>query len=196
MGKEDFLQLLVAQLQNQDPLNPQDPTEFTAQLAQYSSLEQLFTVNQNLEQMASGSAEMERVAALSMIGREVVTESSTFSLDGKPVELGYRLGQAAADVRLQVLNSNGQMVADLSAEELSAGSHFLSWDGKGSDGQPLPAGQYSLTIKASDSQQQALSARSLVKGTVDGVEMGSSGSVLTTNAGSFALAKVISVKDL
>ncbi len=195
MGKEDFLQLLVAQLQNQDPLNPQDPTEFTAQLAQYSSLEQLFAVNKNLEQMAGGSAEMERVAALSMIGREMVSETSRFNLSGQPVDLGYRLDQPAADVRLQVLNSSGQLVADLPAQELSAGSHFLSWNGTGSNGQPLPAGDYSLTIKASDSQQQALSARTLIRGIVDGVELGAGGSVLTTNAGSFALAKVISVKD-
>jgi flagellar basal-body rod modification protein FlgD len=68
MGKEDFLTLMVEQLKNQDPMNPADATEFTAQLAQFSSLEQLFNINSSLEEMGSSTAEMQRLSALSMIG--------------------------------------------------------------------------------------------------------------------------------
>ena len=71
LGKDDFLLLLVTQLQNQDPLNPQDPTEFTSQLAQYSSLEQLFTVNDQLGQLETTNGNVVQMTALGLMGQNV-----------------------------------------------------------------------------------------------------------------------------
>ena len=86
IGKTEFLTLLVAQLHNQDPLNPQDPTEFTAQLAQYSSLEQQFATNAHLAKMSESSGDVQRLTALTLIGKEVVAESKDFTLAPSPVE--------------------------------------------------------------------------------------------------------------
>ena len=83
MGKEDFLTLLVAQLQNQDPLNPDDPTEFTAQLAQFSSLEQLFNLNESMDKVATSVNDSQKLSALSMIGKEVAYADSEFTLKGE-----------------------------------------------------------------------------------------------------------------
>ncbi len=195
MGKEDFLQLLVAQLQNQDPLNPQDPTEFTAQLSQFSSLEQLFEVNNNLEKLSTGGADMERVSALSMIGKEVVAESGDLNFEGQPLTLGYRLDQAASEVSLQVTDMNNILVAEIPADQLGAGSHFLSWDGSGLQGETLSAGDYRLSIKALGGDGQ-IEAQPLVKGQVSGVDLDPTGSVLVTSAGEFALGTVRSVEEL
>lgn len=196
LGKEDFLKLLVTQLQNQDPLNPSDPTEFTAQLATFSSLEQLFTVNANLGKMAASSGDIERLSALGLIGKEVVSTSGDFRLGTEGVELGYHLDVPASEVSLSILDGSGRAVAALTPTSTAAGDHFIRWNGTGFSGQQLPPGKYSLVAQARAADESSVPARALVKGTVTGVDLGSSGSVLVSNAGDFRLKDVASVRNL
>ncbi len=196
MGKDDFLRLLVTQLQNQDPLNPQDPTEFTAQLAQFSSLEQLFSVNENLGKVVSSSQEMERMSALSLIGKEVVSDSGAFHFNGKPLALGYELGASAHEVSLHVLDGNGRNLATLPAPETSRGEHYLSWDGTGLDGQPVAAGDYQVVVRAVNAQEEAVPATGLVKSTISGVDMIGGVNWLVSEAGDFQLKDIVSVRDI
>src|SRR5210317_754089 len=77
MGKDDFLNLLITQLQNQDPLKPTDSTEFTAQLAQFSSLEQLGNVNENLKQLQDFQASINNSQAVSLIGKEITATGNS-----------------------------------------------------------------------------------------------------------------------
>jgi flagellar basal-body rod modification protein FlgD len=81
LGQTDFLNLLVAQLKNQDPLNPSDPTEFTSQLAQYSQLEQLFNLNDSMGNLTTAQNNSQRLSSLALIGQEVVVEDSDFALE-------------------------------------------------------------------------------------------------------------------
>lgn len=213
MGKDDFLQLLVAQLQNQDPLNPQDPTEFTAQLAQYSSLEQQFTMNEYLASMADANKDTQRLTAMSLIGRTVTAESSSITLAPHsdtslaerlgytPGELygdiGYRLDAAASSVKLDIFDSGNKLVATINAPASGVGDHFVSWDGKGSSGNLLPAGDYTVQVSAKQANAQeetsAVAAKSIATGLVAGVELGATGNVLVTSTGSFDMADVTSV---
>lgn len=190
LGKEDFLLLLVAQLENQDPMNPSDPTEFTSQLAQFSQLEQLTNVNKSLEDLSAMSTDMERMSALGMIGQDVVAATSSFAFDGDALELGYRLDNPAEEVKLYVLNPSGSTVATLTAEETSAGDHFVSWDGNGDLGEPLDPGAYSLVVRALDEDDDVLSSAPLLKGTVEGVDLSSAQTQLETSAGIFTMSKV------
>lgn len=194
LGKEDFLQLLVAQLNNQDPLNPADATEFTAQLAQFSSLEQLFNVNSSLQGLASLSGDMERISALGLIGREVVVSSDQFDLGSQPVELGYRLTDPAAKVSVHILNQDGQTVASLTNAETGAGDHYLGWDGTDNAGKALPAGSYTLAVVALDGDEKTMEATPLVRSTVTGVAM-DNGVEVVTDQGHYAMSKVSSTTD-
>ncbi|ORJ63519.1 flagellar hook assembly protein FlgD [Geothermobacter hydrogeniphilus] len=193
LGKEDFLQLLVAQLQNQDPLNPADATEFTAQLAQFSSLEQMFTMNESLQKLSSLSGDMERLSALGLIGREVTAQTDLLKFEGAPIELGYRLPDSAARVTVHILDANNNTVATLAPPSKLAGEHFLSWDGTADNGVTVPKGSYRLAVNALDSEDRTIETVPLVRGTVSGVDLDPSGSSVVTGNGSFLMSKLLNV---
>lgn len=196
LGKEDFLTLLVAQLQNQDPLNPSDPTEFTAQLAQFSSLEQLFTVNDRLEEMSAANTQMEKYATLSLIGKMIAVAGDSFSLeqDGQAISLGYGLEGNASNVTLQIQDQTGGIVALIQGTETSAGQHFVTWDGTGLNGELLPAGDYRLVVSALDATGQSMNVSPLVSLKVEGVDLTSPDTTLNTAAGDFPLSQVLGVR--
>ena len=197
LGKDDFLQLLVTQLKNQDPLNPSDPTEFTAQLAQFSSLEQLFNVNESLAQMNTGSAELERLSALSLIGREIISDSDSFRLsEGTPVILGCQLQDNADTVQVFVKDQANHTVATLTANRLSAGEHFFQWDGIDDNGREAPPGEYSLVVSALRGEDEAVAVSPLVSGLVTGVDLDGQGNMLITSSGDFLLNTVRSVRSI
>lgn len=217
IGKTEFLTLLVAQLQNQDPLNPQDPTEFTAQLAQYSSLEQQFATNAHLAKMSESSVDVQRLTALSLIGKEVVAESADLTLAPSPDaelndrlgytpgvldgQLGYRLESAATEVELNIFNDQKVLVATVTTPPAAAGDHFVSWDGKGFSGNLLPAGNYTVEVKAKNAaaaseDESKVTASSLIRGTVTGVEIDAAGNELMTTAGAVSQAAISNVNQL
>ena len=193
LGKDDFLLLMVEQLKNQDPLDPQDATEFTAQLAQYSSLEQLINANTNLEGMASTSGEVQRMSALSMIGKEIVASASDFDFNGSVMKLGYELDGAADQGSLYVRNATGSTVATISIPDMSTGQHFFEWDGLDDSGNALPDGSYSLGVAAYNGDE-SVGATALIRSEVMGVDLIDGGDMLVTTAGDFRFVDVESVR--
>lgn len=195
MGKQDFLMLLVAQLQNQDPLNPDDPTEFTAQLAQFSSLEQLFTLNESMNNLVTSNANSDRLSTLSTIGKEVAYTSSSFKFDGSPVEIGYQLDGKASEVTLQ-LQLDGVTQATIKGTELTAGNHYLTWDGLLGNGGKAPVGKYTIAVSAKAGEGTTVAVNPLVKAEVTGVDLGGTGGgTLITKAGEVAFNTIIGVYD-
>jgi flagellar basal-body rod modification protein FlgD len=195
MGKQDFLTLLVAQLQNQDPLSPDDPTEFTAQLAQFSSLEQLFTLNESMNNLVTSNANSDRLSTLGTIGKDVSYTGSSFKFTGDPVELGYKLDGQASEVTL-ALQLNGTTVKTLQGKELSAGNHYLAWDGLTKDGIKAPSGDYKIVIQAKAAAGKSVAASPLIKSEVTGVDLGGqSGGTLITKAGEVSFNAIIGVYD-
>lgn len=196
LGQEDFLTLLVAQLQNQDPLNPSDPTEFTAQLANYSQLEQLFNLNDSMDKLAESQNNSERVSALSMIGKEILVTGSTFTLEDGPVEIGYKVDGTASDVEIHIEDSYGIQVATLHPNDLTPGNHFITWTGMDEDGTPLPPGKYNIVIQArSTGEGETVGVSPLVRADVNGVDLGENGAVLLTDVGEFAMADIYGVYE-
>lgn len=195
LGKQDFLTLLVAQLQNQDPLNPEDPTEFTAQLAQFSSLEQLFNLNDSMNTLSTSVTDSSKTAALDTMGKDVVFEGGHLNYNGEPVEVGYMLDGYAANVQM-VIQQNGATVRILEGESLTEGSHFLSWDGLNESGQEMPAGDYKVVIQVQAREGESIAASPLIKSEVTGVDLsGTGGSTLITRAGEVGFTSIFGVYD-
>ncbi|MBV5306520.1 MAG: flagellar hook assembly protein FlgD [Desulfobulbaceae bacterium] len=196
MGKEDFLTLLVAQLQNQDPLNPDDPTEFTAQLAQFSSLEQLYNLNESMAGLTTAQANSEKLSALSLIGKEVSYNGSSFTFEGDPVAVGYQLDGIASGVTLSIQDADGRTVKTLEAAdtELKTGNHFITWDGTDMDGETVADGSYKIVLSATAATSGgSVAAAPLISSEVTGVDL--SNGMLTTKAGEVLFNNLIRVTE-
>jgi flagellar basal-body rod modification protein FlgD len=190
LGKDDFLKLLIAQLQNQDPLNPADATQFTSQLAQFSQLEQLSNMSTKLDTFAGMASQVERQSALGLMGTEVVAQADSFDYAGGSQTLGYRLVDPAVKVELFVLDSNGYNLATLSGGGNEPGDHYIDWNGTNDDGQAVAPGTYNLVARAVDGDDNVLDSTGLVRSIVTGVEMGADQTSLSTTAGTFSMAKI------
>lgn len=197
MGKDDFLQLLVTQLSHQDPMNPMDGQEFAAQLAQFSSLEQLSNMNTSLSESLDNDVVLAQSIAnnlaVGLIGREVLTLGDHLSPDDENIH--FQLASPAASVQVDVLNPQGQLVRTLEAGAMSEGTQSLSWDGRDSDGNLLPDGDYTFTITARDSTGEAVSSLAVQRSRVDGISYIDGQAWLSTGEGVVALGDVVEVLE-
>ncbi|CAL4868949.1 hypothetical protein MMA231_03238 [Asticcacaulis sp. MM231] len=145
-----FLNLLTAQIKNQDPLSPMDTTEWTNQLVQYSSVEQEIKSNQYLEALTNQSTQSNMNAAVSYIGKTVTADQDVAALKDGTAEWQYALGATATKATMTISDSDGTVVWSGDAPDMTSGSHAFTWDGKDSNGNSLADGEYTLSIKASN----------------------------------------------
>jgi len=165
-----FLSLLTTQLQNQDPLNPMDSTEFTNQLVAFSGVEQQINSNQKLDSLVALQLGNSMGAALNYVGMDASYVSSEFSFDGStPNKITYALDGQAVSGKIGIYNEAGKLVYEAPAEK-SAGKHDFTWDGKDSTGKVLPTGTYEFKVNALDVDDKAVGYSTVVTGRVKGVE--------------------------
>lgn len=170
VGKEDFLKLLVTQLQYQDPLNPAESTEFTAQLAQFSSLEQLTNVNENLEYLQLYQASINNAQAVDFIGKTVTTKGNTIGVsDGVSENIAFELPEDAAGVTLSIYDASGQLAATIEAGPLSEGKQSITWNAEDQEGNTVSDGDYTFEVGAVDSEGNVVEVSSFSKAVVTGV---------------------------
>lgn len=195
LNKDDFLQLFVTQLQNQDPLNPQDSSQFITQLAQITQVEQSYNTNTNLQNILSQNNNMATLSAVSFIGKNVMASGSQLSHEmGSTNTVNYDLPSSAQTVTVNISDGNGRVVKTLTQGVTAAGRGSVAWDGTDYLGQQVPAGTYNIAVKGTDAYGQDFSGTPLISGKVDGVEMDADGPVVTIGALQVPLSSVISVK--
>lgn len=192
-----FLTLLCAQLENQDPLDPMDDTEMVSQLAQFSSLEQLTTMNGNLESMVTLLQNQEIIQSSWYLGKEVTAEGSDISKDGDSISLvTYALGDAAASLYAHVLDADGNIVNSVDLGAQDSGTHTFQWDGTGADGAEVDDGVYSIAFTAANADGDSLVVSTAVSGTVNSVSLEDGNIILgLTDGREVNLFKVSTVVD-
>ncbi len=164
MGKDDFFKMLIAQLQNQDPLNPMDGTDFTAQLAQFSSLEQLTNVNSNLETITSYQELMSGVQAIDLIGKEITAEGNTVKASGSSVDIVYNLPEDVSKGTISIYQSDGTFVQTIEFGQQEEGINSVSWDCSS-----VEEGVYTFEVSATNAAGDSVEVDTLIKGQVTGV---------------------------
>jgi len=169
-----FLNLLVTQLKNQDPLNPMDNAQMTTQLSQISTVSGIEKLNATLEKLLGNYAGTQTMQAAGMIGKVVLTAGNQFDLGAKGAVAGLDLEGPADKVSISIKNSSGVEVALLDLGDAPAGASNFFWDGKMTDGTTAPAGAYSFGVKASQGGKDVV-ASALQPGMVSAVTMGKDG---------------------
>ncbi len=181
VSQEDFLTLLVAQLQNQDPLNPVENQEFISELAVFSSLEQETNQTQLLEDLIATVESTMQTDALSLIGKEVVVAQDEFYFEPGDEQTFIYNAEQDGDVTIQVKTDSGTTVFT-DVVTVPSGQQEYTFDGRDSQGDVLPAGIYSIQILSSiDSEGDRTEYTPYLRGTVDGVSYYDGIPVLTVN---------------
>lgn len=194
LGKDAFLQLLVTQLKNQNPLSPQDNGAFVAQLAQFSSLEGITTLNSTVSSIAGNYSSSQALQASSLVGRSVIAQTNTAQINdpSKGLTGSVNLTSSIAGGTVTITDSTGKVVRSLDLGNQPAGSASFKWDGLDSSGAQVPAGTYTFKANA-PINGKATDLVMYLPATVNSVTLSQTGGELMLNLagmGSVALSKV------
>ncbi len=194
VNKDDFFKMLVAQLKNQDPMKPLDATAFTAQLAQFSSLEKLDNVNTTLTSLLGQQDLINKVQSAQLAGKYVVAggdQADSFTAAGKPVELGYDLPEDARKVLITIYDQNGRAVDMIEKTDQFKGMNKATWN-NGS----ARTGNFTFSIAAFDGQGRNLGAKTLTEGTVSKVNFHDGKVYVTVNNREMGFDQLLAVTDV
>ncbi len=186
-----FLNLLTAQIQNQDPLSPMDTTAWTTQLVQYSSVEQQLMANQYLSQIA-GDEGNNMSSAVGMIGQTVSATSTTATMNNGAATWNYNLASAASNVQLTVTDASGNTVYQTTGTG-NSGNNTFTWNGQTTNGNTDTTGDYTLSITSTDSSGNPVSNTISQSGVVTSAQEDNGTLTLTINGTEVPMSDVTSV---
>lgn len=172
LDKNSFLNLFVAQLKNQDPLNPDDGAQMASKLAQFHSLEEMININSNLNTMITDGRDAALAAKIDFVGKEVEIEDARLSLKkGQSVDLSYQLDRDATQVVVDISDTNGNTVFSKALGPQSAGRGNFEWSGKTSAGKPAKPGVYTMSLDATDRDGLPVDFKAIGHTTITGVSL-------------------------
>jgi flagellar basal-body rod modification protein FlgD len=198
MGKEDFLKLMLAQLQNQDPMSPMEGTEFASQLAQFTSLEQLMNLNDSMDTSINAnyflSQSINNTLAATLIGKEVKLNGNSFQNNGQDNStLGYNLSSAASSVTVKIYNDSGVLIKTIENAPKNSGDNKLIWDFTDNEGNSVPQGRYTFKVEPKDADSNLMSYSTYVLGKIDGVKFTENGTMLVVNGAQYNLSDIMEI---
>jgi len=190
----DFLNMFVAQLQNQDPTAPQDPSQMLSQLAQMTQVEQAYDTNTNLQSLLTSQNTASGINAASLVGATVTANGNSVAFDGSSAaSLTYNLSGASASSTITISNASGNTVKTATVGAQTAGNNTYSWDGTNNSGAVVSAGAYTFAVSSTSASGSAVTATTYTTGVVDGVSMVSGTPDLTIGSVSVALSDILNV---
>lgn len=198
LGKDDFLKLMIAQLKNQDPLNPMDGTEYAAQLAQFTSLEQLTNLNANVSKSIDTNyiltQSINNTLAATLIGKEVKIDGNTIQNTGQNnVTIGYTLPNNVASVSIKIYNEQGALVKTIYDPPKNLGTNKLSYNFSDNSGGKLPNGKYTFEIEALDMNNKKLTTTAFKQGLINGIRFSANGAVLVVDGAEYSFSDVLEI---
>ena len=172
MGKDDFLKLFIAQVKHQDPLNPLDAFQFTAQLAQFTQIEQLINLNRAVEDLQWLQGHSVILQAVGFIGKEITSTEDSLWFDGdEATAIHYRLGHEVKDLKAMIYDEGFHLVRVISLGRKGPGEGTIRWDGLNDQGESMPAGRYYFRLEAVDEGGNPTEVSSFIRGRVTGLRV-------------------------
>jgi flagellar basal-body rod modification protein FlgD len=146
--QDRFMKLLVAQMKNQDPLNPMDNAQMTSQIAQINTVSGIEKLNGTVDSLRASFVSLQAQGAAQLVGRDVLVEGTGMQLTESGARAGVELAGTASSVMVKIFDTAGRAVQTLNLGALPAGVKTFAWDGRGADGNKLTNGNYRFTVTA------------------------------------------------
>ena len=195
LGANDFLKLLMAQMQNQDPLQPTDSTQFVTQLAQFSQVQQSVAQSTTLGTISTQLQGMSNSNASDLVGKTVTIQGNGLQWNGTfATSASVTLGGPAQHVNVSIKDSQGNVVRTMQLGAEPGGTLPVTWDGKDNSAQAAPVGSYSMNVTATDANGQSVNVSQAVTGVVSQVSFDQGYPALTLSSGAVApVSQLVSV---
>jgi flagellar basal-body rod modification protein FlgD len=199
LGKDDFLHLMIEQMKHQDPMNPLDGTQFTAQLAQFSSLEQLSNMNELLNNSINANYQLiqavNNTMTATLIGKEIKIGNDTISYTGQDqTYIGYNLPADASKVTIKIYDENGALVKTIDDVPTSEGNHKIAWDFTDDNGDTVDPGSYTFSVEATAMNgEDSMVIDYYQIGVIEGIKFTENGTMLIVNGNEVPLGDVMEI---
>ncbi len=190
LGQDAFMTMLLAQLKNQNPLDPMDGKDFAAQLAQFSSLQQLSNLNTTMSSLPTYLKAFSNAQTVGMIGKEAIAKGNVINVSGSSTNIPFSLPSAITSGTLKIYDSNGAEVGSADLGSLKAGNNSVVWNTGN-----VAAGNYTFDISAKDSSGVAVTAQTLISGRVTGASFKNDVAYLTINGQEVAFSNIVSINQ-
>lgn len=188
LGKDEFMKMLLAQLKNQDPLNPMDGKDFSVQLAQFSSLEQLSNLNETMLSLPTYLKSFSNAQMVSMIGNEAIAKGNVINVSGATTNIVYSLPSEIQSGTIKIYDESGMQVGAAKIGSQKVGINSISWNTSN-----VNTGKYTFEVNAVDKNGTAVAADTLISGKVTGTSFKNDEAYLTINGQEVAFSNVVAI---
>jgi len=195
LDKQAFLELLVTELKNQNPLEPLDNKDLIAQLTQLTSLEQISNMTKSVTDFVKANASFMKAQASSMIGKTVVVRANDIDVfDGKAPPIYFNLDEPARVV-LKIVDSNGKEVFYKDLGELNEGFQYYVWNAKNNEGVAMPDGKYYYSIYKVNPDGTMEDIGGLESGKVEAVQFEGDNIYLLVNGKRYPVSSIVEISE-
>jgi flagellar basal-body rod modification protein FlgD len=196
MDKDAFMKLMLAQMKNQDPTNPMQSHEMAAQLAQFTSVEQMQNMNKNLEEMKMAQRPTESFQALNYIGKAVSGDSSKILRQKGDTfhDVSFQLTNNADEVEVKIKNANGEVIRKEVLGGLKQGDNVWNWNGQDERGHSVASGDYTVIVEAKNAGAK-VGVKTDFSGTISGINYTNEGPVLMVGTQTIKMRDVKKIID-
>ncbi len=197
--QSDFLELLIVQLQHQDPMEPQDSQDFASQLAEFTSLEELqnlnSTVSQGVETNLMLAQTINNTMAATMIGQETKAIGDIINVKeaGQSTVLNFDLGLPADEITVFIKDSAGTVIKTIDMDPLPEGENSVTWDGTNNNGVDVIPGEYNYSVVASNAAGELIAVDTILYGTIEAVSYGTGGAIFIVNGREVPFSAVLEI---
>jgi flagellar basal-body rod modification protein FlgD len=196
LKQQDFLKLMVSQVKNQDPLNPDGAGDFLSQMAQFSTNDSINQMQASIEQLVSSLQSNQALQASALVGRKVMVNSDAMNLGAEGgVNASFNMVNGLTDLSASIFSPSGELIKTIPIGIPPEGPYQFTWDGTDANGQRLAAGAYKIKVNASY-QNQMGTLPTMTQANVDSVSLGQNGSGLKLNLAGVGTVSLSDVQQI
>ena len=196
MDKDAFLKLLVAEIQNQNPLEPMDNQKFVDQMTQFTTMEQMTNMSESFQDFITSMKSTTKLQASAVVGKYAVIEGNEIKFSDNSAEGIVFNVEESGEVLIRIKNSEGQMIREENLGFKEPGIHGYQWDGRDSSGTMQAEGTYNYDLVAIDSTGEEKTFGGVDGGTVEAVQFVDNNIYVIVNGQKYNFEDIIEISEV